>query len=76
MPSHVAKRFYFDLTNGQTTLRDETGVEATSLNEALEQARAAIDEMRDNGELDGLGRGWQLIIRDERGAVVQREPIA
>jgi hypothetical protein len=32
--------------------------------------------MRDNGELDDLGRGWQLIIRDERGTVVQREPIA
>lgn len=76
MPSHVAKRFYFDLTDGQITLRDETGVEAASLNEAQEQAWAAIDEMRDNGELDDLGRGWQLVIRDERGTVVQREPIA
>ena len=76
MASPVSKRFYFDLTNGRTTLRDETGVEAASPEEALEQAWAAIDEMRDNGELDDLGRGWQLIIRDDRDTVVQREPIA
>ena len=61
MPS----RFYFDLTNGSDTLRDDEGVKASGLHEAAEHAQAAVEDMRGNGKGPAPGDGWWLIIRDE-----------
>lgn len=58
-------RFYFDLMNGPNTVRDDRGVEASSLTEAAEQGRAAVKDVRDNGEAPALEDGWWLVIRDE-----------
>ncbi len=39
-------RFYFDLQNGSSSLRDHEGVEARDLDEAINEARSVIAEMR------------------------------
>ncbi|ACA21235.1 hypothetical protein M446_7009 (plasmid) [Methylobacterium sp. 4-46] len=64
------QRFYFDLADGVTTIRDDVGVEAVNLDEALEEAEAVIREMRANGELAHLGDGWTLSIRAEAETVL------
>ncbi|MER2268390.1 DUF6894 family protein [Methylobacterium oxalidis] len=63
----MLRRFYFDLTDGQTTLSDTEGVLAADLNEAIIEALEGLREMRSSGELDELGDNWKLIIRDENG---------
>ncbi|MFE1599639.1 DUF6894 family protein [Methylobacterium sp. ID0610] len=72
---YVAQRFYFDLTDGFTTIRDEEGVEAEDLADALEQAEAALDEMGVAGELAGLEEGWRLVIRMDTETVLATIPV-
>ncbi|MBY0298758.1 MAG: hypothetical protein K2X71_22435 [Methylobacterium sp.] len=59
----MAQRFYFDLTDGNTIIRDEEGVEVDDAQAALEQAEAAVQEMRADGELAGLRGSWKLLVR-------------
>lgn len=68
-------RFYFDIENGQETIRDELGVEAETLDEALGEARSVIDEMADDLGGADLGSPWTLIVRDATGTLVGRLPI-
>jgi hypothetical protein len=66
----LAKRFFFDLTDGHSTIRDEDGVLAADFDEAITQARAVLDEMRADDEfLDG-DEEWALVIRDAAGEVL------
>jgi len=66
----MPQRFYFDLTDGFTTIRDEEGVEADDLQVALTYAEKAIQEMRLDGELTRLDADWQFEIRIHDGAVL------
>lgn len=67
----MIQRFHFDLTNGEDLIRDDEGVDASSPNEAIEEARSALDDMRRNEEAPREGDGWQLIVRDESGETVK-----
>ncbi len=68
--SRVAQRFYFDLTDGNTIIRDEEGVEVDDAQGALEQAEAAVQEMRADGELVGLKGSWKLLVRTSTDTVL------
>ncbi|WP_043751894.1 DUF6894 family protein [Methylobacterium nodulans] len=72
----MAQRFYFDLTDGLTTIRDDEGVEADDLTDALKQAEAALEEMSANGELADFDPGWRLVIRTGTETVLVTIPIA
>lgn len=63
-------RLFFDVSNGETTIRDEDGVEALDLDEALIEARDVIAEMADGMTDVDPSRSWTLIVRDEAGSVV------
>ena len=71
----MAQRFYFDLTDGLTTIRDNEVVEADDLADALEQAEAALEEMSASGELTDLEEGWRLVIRTGADTVLATIPI-
>ena len=71
----MGRRFYFDLTNGQDLIRDDEGVVATNLGEAVKEAQAALDDMRGRHPGDFPGTGWELIIRDEDGATLKTLPL-
>ncbi|MDN3627815.1 DUF6894 family protein [Methylobacterium isbiliense] len=66
----MAQRFYFDLTDGNTIIRDEEGVEVDDAQAALEQAEAAVQEMRVDGELAGLKGSWKLLVRTSTDTVL------
>ncbi|GJD99919.1 DUF6894 family protein [Methylobacterium isbiliense] len=66
----MPQRFYFDLTDGLTTIRDDDGVEADDLRMALQHAEEAIEEMRQNGELAQFSGHWWLIVRSKDGTVL------
>ena len=68
----MTNRFRFDLENGDIVIRDEIGVEADDISQAVEQALAGIDEMRASGELVTPDDLWTLVIRDEDGAELKR----
>jgi len=70
----LAQRLFFDLTDRMTVLRDEVGVEVQDLEEAVQQAESAVDELRDSGELDD-GRDWRLNVRDENGITLKIVPL-
>lgn len=71
----LAERFYFDIENGTEIICDGEGVEAESLEEALEEARGVIREMA-NEVIDGRrDEQWVLVVRDAGGSLVGRIPI-
>ena len=67
----MSQRFHFDLTNGEELIRDDDGIEASGPDEAIEEARAAVADMRSNEETPVPSEGWQLVVRDESGATVK-----
>lgn len=71
----MSRRFHFDLTNGEETIRDAEGVDASGPDEAIEEAQAVLDEMCSGEGTAMRGGGWQLIIRDEDGATLKTLPL-
>lgn len=69
------QRFFFDLTNGPSSIRDEAGIWAADLDTAVKEARIVIEEMRDNEELTEAEEGWLLVIRDAEGEAVMTLPV-
>ncbi|WP_407068147.1 DUF6894 family protein [Methylobacterium crusticola] len=63
-------RFYFDLSRLDELLPDDQGVCVDTIDEAIFHARTVIDEMRDTGEIDLIGKGWCLSIRTEVDVVL------
>lgn len=59
------QKFYFDLVGDLKILPDRTGVRASTLEEAIEQARTVIDEMKSEGALLDLDDDWRLYIISE-----------
>ncbi|MCJ2033744.1 DUF6894 family protein [Methylobacterium sp. J-068] len=68
-------RFFFDLTNGAETLRDEIGAEATDIDEARREAQVVLGEIGRTGELDDSSGRWTLLIRNRDGVVLERVEI-
>lgn len=64
-------RFYFDLQNGSGVIQDHEGAEAIDIDQAVEQAVEAIQEVRESEEVAPDG-SWVLIIRDSDGAILKR----
>jgi len=71
----MLRRFFFDVDNGQETIRDDDGVEAADLEEALAEARRVISEMADELGATDIDNAWTLVVRDETGLPVARVPI-
>lgn len=71
----MPERFYFDIENGKESIRDEEGVEADSVEEALGEARSVIREMAEDLAAADPDGTWSLIVRDGAGSVVGRLPI-
>lgn len=71
----MPERFYFDIENGAEAIRDEDGVEAVSLDAALEEARSVIREMAAELASADPDEAWILIVRDASGSVVGRLPV-
>lgn len=69
-------RFYFNLINGADILRDEDGIEHSSMNSALIQAMRAIEELRAQNPLAAEDwQGWSLEIVDASGRTVVSLPL-
>jgi hypothetical protein len=68
-------RFYFDFENGHETIRDDEGVEADDLDQALDDAQSAIQEIAQELKHGALGDEPVLIVRDETGSSIARLPI-
>lgn len=71
----MTQRVYFDLINGRAAIRDDEGVEVQDLDQATEEARAVIDEMRAKNDLSSPEEDWSLVIRGEDGATLKTLPL-
>ncbi|MEE7450242.1 hypothetical protein MRF4_21925 [Methylobacterium radiotolerans] len=71
----VPRRLYFDIEHGHEIIKDEVGIEATSLDQALDDARSVIRDMVEDLADEGYAEDWVLVVRDARGASVARLPI-
>lgn len=69
----MGDRYYFDLVDGDDVIPDDVGVEADSLEQAVEVAREAIDEMRGDGEI--LLGHWEMVVRSADGSLTRKLPI-
>ena len=69
-------RYYFNLTNGETMIRDEAGIVASSVQAAVVSAMEAVEELRaqDPSHADEW-QGWRLEIVDASGQAVQAVPL-
>jgi hypothetical protein len=56
----VAARYYFNLTNGETMIRDEEGIVASSIRAAVVSAMEAVEELRAHDPSNGRDGGWRL----------------
>jgi hypothetical protein len=72
----VLARYYFNLTNGDSMIRDEEGITASSLQAAVVSAMEAVEELRaqDPSNSDEW-QGWRLEIVDASGQAVQSIPL-
>lgn len=69
-------RYYFNLTDGETVIRDEEGVEASNLQAAVISAMEAVEELRaQDASNSDEWRGWRLEIVDAAGRAVQSIPL-
>ncbi|MCI9880227.1 MULTISPECIES: DUF6894 family protein [Methylobacterium] len=64
--------FFFDLTDGQSLLRDDLGIEVEDVDTAVEQALIVIDEMHADGSLTEAGADWDLNIRNQSGIILKK----
>ncbi|MHC2109295.1 DUF6894 family protein [Methylobacterium sp. CM6246] len=71
----MSTRFFFDVTNGDETIRDEVGVEGVSLDEVLAEARVVVAEMAYDVIKVDPDASWALIVRDEAGSPIGSIPI-
>jgi hypothetical protein len=72
----VSARYYFNLTNGDVMIRDEEGIEASSIQSAVISALEAVEELRaqDPSNSDEW-QGWRLEIIDAEGRAVHAIPL-
>ena len=72
----VPARYYFNLTNGDAMIRDEEGIEASSIHAAVLSAMEAVEELRaqDPSNSDEW-QGWRLEIVDAEGRAVHEIPL-
>ena len=72
----VPARYYFNLTDGDTMIRDLEGVEALSIQAAVRTAMEAVEELRvqDPSNSDEW-QGWRLEIVDTSGQAVVTIPL-
>ena len=69
-------RYYFNLTDGDTMIRDEEGIEASSVQAAVVSAMEAVEELRAQDPLNSdEWQGWQLEIVDASGQALQVIPL-
>ena len=71
----MLEHFYFDLESGEETIRDEEGVEADRVDEALDEARNAIAEIAYDTASKGSNKQWTVVIRNAVSILVGRLPI-
>ncbi|KTS08901.1 hypothetical protein SB2_05615 [Methylobacterium radiotolerans] len=71
----MPRRLYFDIEHDREIIKDEIGIEATSLDQALDDARSVIRDMVQELADEGYGEDWVLVVRDARGTSVARLPI-
>ena len=67
----MARRFYFDLVSDVDAIPDSAGIEAAGIEQAFSEANATLSQMRASGELPDGAEDWQMVIRDEAGAVLR-----
>jgi hypothetical protein len=64
-------RLFFHLTNGRDFLRDESGIEVADFGAARQEAARALDELRQEKDLDTRDwTGWHLEITDSSGVIL------
>ena len=70
------ERYCFNLTNGDVMIRDEEGIEASSIQAAVISALEAIEELRAQDPLNSdEWQGWRLEIVDAEGRAVHAIPL-
>ena len=72
----VRTRYFFNLTDGETMIRDEEGIEGFGIQAAVVSALEAAEERRaqDPSNSDEW-QGWRLEIVDAFGRAVQTIPL-
>ena len=71
-----SRRYYFNLTDGETIIRDEEGVEASSVQAAVISAMEAVEELRAQDPLNSdEWQGWRLEIVDASCRAVHVIPL-
>src|SRR5215213_4903712 len=72
----VAARYYFNLTNGETMIRDEEGIVASCIRAAVVSAMEAVEELRaEDPSNSDEWQGWRLEIVDTSGQAIQAIPL-
>ena len=72
----MSARYYFNLTNGEVMIRDEVGIEASSIQSAVVSGMEAVEELcaQDPSNSDEW-QGWRLEIIDAEGRAVHAIPL-
>jgi hypothetical protein len=72
----VSARYFFNLTNGDAMIRDEEGIEASSIQSAVVSGMEAVEELRAQDPLNSdEWQGWRLEIVDAEGRAVHAIPL-
>ena len=64
--------YFFDSRDGDTWVRDESGIEVAGLSEARDQATAGLADMAKDSSPNAIHRDMAIEVRDEAGQVLIR----
>lgn len=69
-------RCYFHLTNTDSSVRDEVGLEVADIEAAkIEALRAVYEQCKEEPDADGVWCGWQLDITNAEGELILSIPL-
>lgn len=72
----MVQRYYLDLTDGQSFIRDAVGVEAVDLTQVVEEVLRVLAQSRRDGDLSDVTAPWRMFVRDAQGHVIHVMPVA
>ncbi len=75
-PRPPSRRYYFDIHDGESLTRDDTGLELDGLPAAQDEAVRALAEIVKDTLPDGARRDFVVEVRDETGRGVLRAALS
>ena len=71
-PGPIVPRYFFDTDDGERQIRDENGIDLSSINDIGPTTRDLLFDLGHAEVLEGRDRVFTAVVRDDRGDIIYR----